>query len=428
MTFYNKENTPLEAVKSINSGDKVYIHGAGATPKALVQAMVGRADELSDIEIYHLHTEGEAPYHEPQYENTFHLYSMFLAPNSRQAVFDGRADFIPCFLSEVPIMFRRGKLQLDVALIQVSPPDQHGFCSLGISVEATLAAIEAADHVIAQINPKMPRTHGDGMIHMSNIHSYCYVEEELPKFDSLLLTDTQLAIGENVASLIEDRATLQMGIGAIPEAALTFLGSHKDLGIHTEMFSNGILPLVEAGVITGKYKENNQGFIVTGFLLGSQKLYDFVDDNPQVRVKDIEYVNNTAVIVQNPKVTSINSAIEIDITGQVCADSIGTRLYSGVGGQMDFIRAASLSDGGKPIIAMPSSTKNGASKIVPFLKLGAGVVTTRAHVHFVVTEYGVADLYGKSLKQRARLLIDIAHPDHRETLDQAAFERFKRSV
>jgi 4-hydroxybutyrate CoA-transferase len=428
MTDYSKEISPAEAAKAIKSGDRVYIHGAGATPAALVQAMVDRADELNNIEIYHLHTEGEANYLDPKYEDTFHLFAMFLAPNSRQAVFDGRADFIPCFLSEVPILFRRGRLPIDVALIQVSPPDKHGFCSLGISVEATLAAIEVADHVIAQINPKMPRTHGDGIIHRSKIDTYCYHDEDLPEWEPKELTDVQLAIGENVASLIEDRATLQMGIGAIPEAALTFLKSHKDLGIHTEMFSDGILPLVESGVINGKYKEKHRGYIVTGFMLGSRKLYDFVDDNPLVRVKDIQYVNNTAVIMANPRVTSINSAIEIDMTGQVCADSIGPRIFSGVGGQMDFLRGASLSEGGKPIIALPSVTKYGESKIVPYLKTGAGVVTTRAHVHYVVTEYGVADLFGKSLKQRARLLIDISHPDHQESLEKSAFERFKRSV
>jgi 4-hydroxybutyrate CoA-transferase len=428
MFTYSKERTPIEAVQGIKSGDRVYIHGAGATPAALVQAMVDRADELSNIEVYHLHTEGDAQYLDPEFEDTFHLYSMFLAPNSRQAVNDGRADYIPCFLSEVPIMFRRGRLPLDIALIQVSPPDKHGYCSLGISVEATLAAIDDADQVIAQINPRMPRTHGDGMIHISKINSYCYYEDDLPVWKPKKLTDVQLAIGENVATLIEDRATLQMGIGAIPEAAMTFLTSHKDLGIHTEMFSDGILPLVESGVITGKYKVNNTGYIVTGFLLGSRKLYDFVDDNPLVRVKDIEYVNNTSVIMTNPRVTSINSAIEIDMTGQVCADSIGTKMYSGVGGQMDFLRGASLSEGGKPIIALPSVTKHGDSKIVSNLKTGAGVVTTRAHVHYVVTEYGVADLFGKSLKQRARLLIDIAHPNHRAELERAAFERFKRNI
>jgi 4-hydroxybutyrate CoA-transferase len=419
--------TPAEAAKSIKSGDRIYIHGAGATPQALVNAMVDRSDELSNVEIYHLHTEGEARYTEPQYEGIFHLNVLFLSPNARQAVNEGRADVIPCFLSEVPIMFRRGTIKLDVALIQVSPPDKHGFCSLGISVEACLAAIEVADHVIAQINPNMPRTHGDGMIHVDKFQTYCYAEEKLPIKKAAELSDIQLAIGENVASLIEDRATLQMGIGAIPEAALTFLKNHKDLGIHTEMFSDGILPLVESGVITGKYKKKYPGFIVGGFLLGTQKLYDFVDDNPLVIIKDIEYVNNTRVILQNPRVTSINSAIEIDLSGQVCADSIGTRMYSGVGGQMDFIRGASLSKGGKPIIALPSETSRGESKLVPYLKPGAGVVTTRAHVHYIVTEYGVADLYGKSLRQRAKELIRISHPNHQEALTQAAFERFKRA-
>jgi acyl-CoA hydrolase len=428
MLEIDKEKTPEQAAKAIKSGDRVYIHGAGATPQALVKAMVARADELVNVEIYHLHTEGEAKYAEPQHEGTFHVNSMFLAPNVRNAVNEGRADFIPCFLSEVPIMIRRGRIMLDVTLIQVSPPDKHGFCSLGISVEATLAAIEMADHVIAQINPRMPRTHGDGMIHLSQIQTYCWAEEELPEWEVKELTDVQLAIGKNVASLIEDRATLQMGIGAIPEAALTYLGNHKDLGIHTEMFSDGILPLVKSGVITGKYKKKHPGFIISGFLLGSRKLYDFVDDNPLVRIKDIEYVNNTRVILQNPRVTSINSAIEIDFTGQVCADSIGKRMFSGVGGQMDFIRGASLSEGGKPIIALPSVTKNGLSKIVPYLKEGAGVVTTRAHVHYVVTEYGVADLYAKSLKQRARLLIEIAHPEHRETLERAAYDRFNKTI
>lgn len=428
MTAFNKQNTASEAVKAIKPGNRIYIQSAGGTPAALVNAMVDRAAELKDISIYHLHTEGGAPYLDPQYENIFKLYSMFLAPNSRKAVNEGRADFIPCFLSEVPLLFRRGKLGLDVAMIQVSPPDVHGYCSLGIAVEASLAAIESADHVIAQINPNMPRTHGDGMIHMSNIHTYCYHEAELPKVDPHPLDEVQLSIGRHVASLIEDGATLQMGIGAIPEAALSFLKNHKDLGIHTELFSNGILPLVKSGVVTGKHKVLDHGFIVTGFLLGSQELYDFVNDNPLVRVMDIEYVNNTANIMRNPKVTSINSAIEIDITGQVCADSIGTRMYSGVGGQMDFLRGASLSEGGKPIIAMTSTTNRGESKLVPYLKQGAGVVTTRAHIHYVVTEFGVADLYGKSLKQRARLLIDIAHPDHQEMLEKAAFDRFKREI
>lgn len=423
-----KKLTPEQAVSGIRSGDRVYIHSAAATPQALVKAMVERADELKGVEIFHLHTEGDASYTKPEYSESFHLNAMFLGPNVRQSVLEGRSDYIPCFLSEVPIMFRRGRIPLDVVLIQVSPPDKHGFCSLGISIEATLAAIEVSRLVIAQINPQMPRTHGDGIIHISKIDAYCFCDEPIQEYPGHQLTDIEKQIGQHVASVIEDGATLQMGIGAIPDATLNYLGNHKDLGVHTEMFSDGILPLVEKGVITGKYKVKHPGFIVTGFLLGSRELYDFVDDNPIVRVKDIEYVNDSSVIKQNPKVTSINSAIEIDLTGQVCADSIGTRIYSGVGGQMDFIRGASLSKGGKPIIALPSRTKNGMAKIVPFLKEGAGVVTTRAHVHYVATEYGIADLYGQTLRERARRLINISHPDDREALERAAFERFKKEV
>ncbi|MCB0504197.1 MAG: acetyl-CoA hydrolase/transferase family protein [Cyclobacteriaceae bacterium] len=423
-----KKLTPEQAVAGIRSGDRVYIHSAAATPQALVKALVNRASELRGVEIFHLHTEGDASYTNPEYSESFHLNAMFLGPNVRQAVEDGRADFIPCFLSEVPIMFRRGRIPLDVVLIQVSPPDKHGYCSLGISIEATLAAIEVSRLVIAQINPQMPRTHGDGQIHIDKLDAYCFCDEPIQEYGGHELTEIEMQIGQHVAGIIEDGATLQMGIGAIPDATLNYLGNHKDLGVHTEMFSDGILPLVEKGVITGKYKVKHPGFIVTGFLLGSRELYNFVDDNPMVRVKDIEYVNDSSVIKQNPKVTSINSAIEIDITGQVCADSIGTRIYSGVGGQMDFIRGASLSEGGKPIIALPSRTKKGVSKIVPYLKQGAGVVTTRAHVHYVATEYGVADLYGQTLRERARRLIEISHPGDREDLEKAAYTRFKHKL
>lgn len=421
-----KELSPAQAVGLIKSGDRVYIHSAAATPQALVKAMVGRADELKGVEIYHLHTEGDASYTNIEYKDSFHLNALFLAPNARAAVADGRADFIPSFLSEVPIMFRRGRIPLDVVLIQVSPPDKHGYCSLGVSIEATLAAMEVSHTIIAQVNPQMPRTHGDGQIHISQISSYCVYDEPISEYNPHTLTDIELQIGQHVAGIIEDGATLQMGIGAIPEAVLKYLGNHKDLGVHTEMFSDGILPLVEKGIITGKHKVTHPGFIVTGFLLGTRKLYDFVDDNPMVRVKDIEYVNDSSVIRKNPKVTSINSAIEIDITGQVCADSIGTRIYSGVGGQMDFIRGASLSEGGKPIIAMSTRTKKGVSKIVPFLKQGAGVVTTRAHVHYIATEYGIVDLYAQSLRERAKRLIEISHPDDREELERLAFDRFKK--
>lgn len=414
-----------EAVKLIKSGDNVFIHTAAATPKGLVKAMVDRADELKGVEIFHLHTEGDAGYTRPELSESFHTNSLFIGSNCRGAVNDGAADFIPCFLSEVPIMFRRGVIPVDVALLQVSPPDKHGYTSLGVSVDASLAAAEMAKTVIAQVNPNMPRTHGDGLVHVRNFDAMVWSEEPIHEIPTHDLTETEQKIGEYIAGMIEDGSTLQMGIGAIPDAVLACLGNHKDLGVHTEMFSDGVIPLVESGVINNRLKKKHPYTIVSGFLIGSRKLYDFVDDNPYVRMLDIEYVNDTKVIRQNPKVVSINSAIEVDLTGQVCADSIGTRMYSGVGGQMDFIRGASLSEGGKPIIALPSVTRRGESRISAFLKPGAGVVTTRAHVHYVATEYGVADLYGKSLRKRARALIDIAHPEHREELEKAAFERFK---
>lgn len=414
-----------EAVKVIKSGDNVFIHTAAATPNDLVQAMVSRAEELRGVEIYHLHTEGAAAYTRPEYAKSFHTNSLFTGSNCRNAVASGEADFIPCFLSEVPIMFRRKVLPVDVALIQVSPPDKHGFTSMGVSVDASLAAVEMAERVIAQVNPNMPRTHGDGLVHVRNFDAMVWSDQPVFEIAAHEPTDTERRIGEHIAGMIEDGSTLQMGIGAIPDAVLSFLGNHKDLGIHTEMFSDGVVPLVESGVINNKLKKKHPYTIVSGFLIGSRALYDFVDDNPFVRMLDIEYVNDTRVIRQNPKVVSINSAIEVDLTGQVCADSIGTRIYSGVGGQMDFIRGASLSDGGKPIIALPSVTRKGESRISAFLKQGAGVVTTRAHVHYVVTEHGVATLYGKSLRKRARALIDIAHPDHRAQLEEEAFARFK---
>ena len=414
-----------EAVKLIKSEDSVFIHTAAATPNELVNAMVDRADELRGVEIFHLHTEGEARYTKPEFAKSFHTNSLFIGSNCRAAVATGESDFIPCFLSEVPIMFRRGVIPIDVALLQVSPPDKHGFTSLGVSVDAALAAAESAKTVIAQVNPNMPRTHGDGLVHVRNFDAMVWSEAPIYEMPTHPLTDTEAQIGRYIAEMIEDGSTLQMGIGAIPDAVLSCLGNHKDLGVHTEMFSDGVIPLVESGVINNKLKRKHPYTIVSGFLIGSRKLYDFVDDNPYVRMLDIQYVNDTKVIRQNPKVVSINSAIEVDLTGQVSADSIGTRMYSGVGGQMDFIRGASLSEGGKPIIALPSATKRGDSRISSFLKPGAGVVTTRAHVHYVVTEYGVADLYGKSLRKRARALINIAHPDHREHLEREAFERFK---
>jgi 4-hydroxybutyrate CoA-transferase len=414
-----------EAVAAIRSGDRVFIQGVAAAPQQLVKAMTARAPQLRDVEIVHLHTEGVAPYARPEYADSFRTNALFIGANIREAVASGQADYIPVFLSEVPSLFRKGILPLDVTLIQVSPPDRHGFCSLGVSVDVTRAAVHAADCVIAQVNPRMPRTHGDGLIHVDRINWAVEVDEALPEVPAHQLTDVELAIGRNCASLVDDGATLQTGIGAIPTAVLASLAHHKDLGMHTEMFSDGVIDLIEKGVINGERKRVHPGKVVGSFVMGTRRLYDFVDDNPNIAMLDIGYVNDTAVIRRNPAMTAINSAIEVDLTGQVCADSIGERLYSGVGGQMDFIRGASLSEGGKPIIALPSMTARGESRIVPYLRQGAGVVTTRAHVHFVVTEYGVANLYGKNLRQRARALIEIAHPSHREALEKAALQRFK---
>jgi acyl-CoA hydrolase len=416
--------SPEDAVSIIKSGDRVYVHSVAAAPQQLIKAMTARANELRHVEIVHLHTEGAAPYAAPEYSKSFRVNALFVGPNMRQAVNEGRADYLPVFLSEVPALFRSGILPIDVALVQVSPPDHHGYCSLGVSVDVTCAAVQMAKHVVAQVNPQMPRTHGDGLIHVRQFDAMVLVEEPIHEIPPHDLSVTELAIGQHCASLVEDGATLQMGIGAIPDAVLASLIHHKRLGVHTEMFSDGLIDLVERGVVTGEEKVTHTGRIVAGFVLGSRRLYDFIDDNPLVELLDITYVNDTAVIRRNPKVTAINSAIEVDFTGQVCADSIGIRQYSGVGGQMDFIRGASLSLGGKPIIALPSTTSKGETRIVPFLKEGAGVVTTRAHVHYVVTEYGVANLYGKNLRQRAAALINVAHPNHRAKLAEDAERRF----
>jgi acyl-CoA hydrolase len=416
--------TASNAVERIKSGDRVFVHGVAAAPHVLIGAMVARGGELMDVEIVHLHTEGSAPYANPEFAASFRVNAFFVGSNVRQAVNEGRGDYIPVFLSEIPALFRKDVLPLDVALIHVSPPDSHGFCSLGVSVDIARAAVDCAKTVIAQVNPRMPRTIGDALVHISQIDAVVEVDIQLPEVHPPILTDIDRAIGGHIAQIIENGATLQMGIGSIPNAVLAALHNHKDLGVHTEMFSDGLIDLSEKGIVNGSQKVKHPGKIVAGFVMGTQRLYDFVHDNPQVLMLDIAYVNDSAVIRRNPKVTAINSAIEVDLTGQVCADSIGTRLYSGVGGQMDFIRGASLSEGGKPIIALPSQTSKGESKIVPFLKEGAGVVTTRAHVHYIVTEYGVANLYGRNLKQRAKALIGIAHPDHREHLDREAFERF----
>ena len=419
----NKYTTAEHAVQCIKSGDRVFIHSVAAAPQALIAAMTKRAPELRNVEIVHLHTEGPAPYAAADMAESFHVNAFFVGGNVRHALQEGHADYVPVFLSEVPALFRQNILPLDVAMLNVSPPDKHGFCTLGVSIDVARAAFETAKCVIAQVNPQMPRTQGDALIHVNDIDSMVEVDEPLHEVPIPELTEADRAIGRHIADIIEDGATLQMGIGAIPNAVLAALGSHKDLGVHTEMFSDGVIPLVEKGVINGRRKVKHPGRMVAGFVMGTRRLYDFIDDNPQVLMLDIAYVNDTSVIRRNPKVTAINSAIEVDLTGQVCADSIGTRLYSGVGGQMDFIRGASLSEGGKPIIALQSVTARGESKIVPNLKQGAGVVTTRAHVHYIVTEYGVAYLYGKNLRQRATELISIAHPDHREALERAAFDR-----
>ena len=411
-------------MKTVKSGDRVFIHSVAAAPQALVKALVGRASELRNVEIVHLHTEGDASYSHPEYTESFRVNAFFVGANVRESVNTGRGDYIPVFLSEIPALFRRDLLPIDVALVNVSPPDKHGFCSLGVSVDVTRAAVDCAKHVIAQINPRMPRTLGDALVHVDRIDAIVEVDEPIHEVSIPELSEVDRAIGGYIAQMIDDGATLQMGIGSIPNAVLASLHNHKNLGIHTEMFSDGVIPLVEKGVVNGTRKAKHPGKIVAGFVMGTRKLYDFVDDNPEVLMLDIAYVNDTAVIRRNPKVTAINSAIEVDLTGQVCADTIGTMQYSGVGGQMDFIRGASLSDGGKPIIALPSATKRGESKIVSELKRGADVVSTRAHVHYVVTEYGVAYLYGKNLRQRAHELIKIAHPNHREALSRAAFERF----
>jgi acyl-CoA hydrolase len=413
-----------EAASIVKSGDRIFVQGAAMTPNTLINAICDRHKDLKDVEVISIHTDGTVNYALPPYNKAFKINSCFVGANVRKAVNTNQGDYIPIFLSEIHWLFRRNLLPLDVAVVQVSPPDKHGYCSLGVSVDITLPAVQTAKKVIGQLNPKVPRSHGDGIIHISQLDGLVEVDAPIHTYPLGGISETEAKIGAHVASLIEDGATLQMGIGSIPNAVLENLGGHKRLGVHTEMFSDGLLPLIEKGVVTGQDKEIKTGKIVTCFAAGSQKLYDFIDDNPLVHFKEAGYTNDTTIIRQNPKVTAINSAIEIDLTGQVCADTIGSYQYSGVGGQMDFIRGASLSQGGKPIIALTSVTGKGISKITPILKPGAGVTTTRAHVHYVATEYGVVNLFGKNLQERARALISIAHPDHQETLEAAAFERF----
>jgi acyl-CoA hydrolase len=421
------EPTPAAAIAHVKSGQRVFIHGSAATPSSLYAALLDRAEELSGIEVVAISTLGPVNWNRPAVRQHVFLKSLFVSANVREWVDTHGGDYVPVFLSEIPALFREGWLPIDVAVLQVSPPDVHGYCSLGTSVDAALTAAKHASLVIAQINPRMPRTLGDSHIHTSKIHVAVEETRELPEVSYASEADAGTErIGRYVAELIEDGSCLQMGIGAIPDSVLRFLGNHKELGIHTEMFSDGVIPLVEKGVITNTQKKVEPGKIVTTFVLGSRKVYDFVHDNPFVSFRDVGWVNDTSVIRKNPKAMAINSAIQIDLTGQVCADSIGIHQFSGIGGQMDFMRGASLSPGGKPIIAMPSTTKKGISRIVPLLNPGAGVVTTRGHVQWVVTEHGVVNLYGKGLQERAKLLTSIAAPEHREELEKAARERFGR--
>jgi acetyl-CoA hydrolase len=427
MSKYDSRITTAEnAVRVIESGQRVFLTGNCSVPQMILGALVARAPELTDVEICQVLTIGKAPHADPAVEGHLRINTLFISDNVRQAVHDGRADFTPAFLSEIPLLFRSGRLPLDVALIHVSPPDEHGFCSLGIEAGLVKTPAQVARTVIAEVNEQMPRTLGDSFIHISKIDYAIPVDYALAEMPMGEINELSREIARHVAELIEDGSTLQLGIGSVPDAILGFLGNKRDLGIHSEVFSDGVMDLVQRGVITNEKKTLHPGKIVAGFIIGTRKLYNFVDDNPIVELHPTEYINDPFVIAQNDRMVSINSAIEVDITGQVCADSIGPKLYSGVGGQVDFTYGASRSKGGKPVIALPSTTtlRDGTvlSRIVPTLKPGAGVVTTRNHVHFVATEYGVADLYAKTIRERARALISIAHPDFREQLERGAYE------
>ena len=414
-----------EAVSLIKSGDRIFSHGSACTPNFLINELAKQSSRLTNVEFVSITQQGNVEIAKPQYKDHFFVNSLFVSAPVRDAVNSDHGDFVPVFLSEIPLLFKNGHLPIDVAMITVSPPDQHGYCTLGTSVDVARSAVDTAKTIIAQVNPKMPRTHGDGMLHVSKIHKMVWHEEELLTVDyGAKVGEEELLIGKNVAELIDDRSTLQMGIGTIPDAVLKCLHNHKDLGVHTEMISDGIVDLVAKDIVNNKYKGTHLNRTITSFAFGTKKLYDYIDDNPSFAFMDVEHVNYPINIMKNKKMVAINSAIEIDLTGQVCADSIGTFQFSGIGGQMDFMRGAALSEGGKPIIAISSRTKKGVPRIVPFLKPGAGVVTTRGHIHYVVTEFGTAYLYGKNLKQRAKALIEISHPDDREMLEKATFERF----
>ncbi|KAH8402666.1 hypothetical protein KR215_004390 [Drosophila sulfurigaster] len=417
-----------EAVSCIKSGDTVFAQGAAGTPNVLLNAMTqhGKCNKLEKITVCHMHTEGPAEYCKPEYKDIFRSNSFFMGGNVRKAVAEGRGDNVPIFLHEIPQLFYKKIVKPDVSFIHVSPPDRHGFCSLGTSVDCVRAGLLNSKKIVAQINPNMPRTFGDSIIHKSHFDFAVEVNEKLPQHGTGEISPVEQKIGKLIAeNLVKDGATLQMGIGSIPDAVLAALHNHKDLGIHSEMFANGVVDLVKKGCVTNSKKKMHRGRIVGSFLIGDQALYDFVNDNPFIEMLVIDYVNNTSIVKQQPRMTAINSCIEVDLTGQVCSDSIGTRFYSGFGGQVDFIRGAAegLDGLGVPIIAMPSTTNKGESKIVPVLKPGAGVVTSRAHVHYVVTEHGIASLFGKNVRQRMYELIQIADPKHREALEKAACER-----
>ncbi len=405
------------------------MQGGAATPLRLINAMLNRAGSIQNIELVAISMYGNINWNRPEVLSSFYMNSLFVSDNVRGWVNSEYGEYLPVFLSEIPQMFDRNILPLDYALLQVSPPDAHGYCTLGTSPDIAISAARNAKKIIAQVNPRMPRVLGEGIIHISRFDSVVWEDAELPEINySLKANDTSLKIGEKVASIVEDGSTLQMGIGAIPDAVLLSLTGHRHLGVHTEMLSDGVIPLIEKGVVDNSMKKVLPGKTVSAFVLGTRKIYDFVDNNLSVNCMSAAFVNDTHIIGRNPKVAAINSAIEIDLTGQVCADSIGMYQYSGIGGQMDFMRGAALSDGGKPIIAMPSTTAKGVSRIVPNLKEGAGVVTTRGHIHYVATEFGVVNLYGKNMEQRAALLISIAHPSHRDMLEQAYHARFGKTL
>lgn len=420
--FRQKVTTADTAVECVRSGDSVYVHPGCATPEILVEALLRRAGQLRDVQVIHMLTLGRADYARAEHEGRFRANALFIGPNVRAAVGDGRADYTPIFLSEIEGLFTSGALPLDIVFLQTSPPDEHGYLSLGVGVDCTLTAARHARHVIAEVNRQMPRTHGDTFLHVSQITAAVETSRPLAELEPEPFTGVQHRIAEHVAALIPDGATLQTGIGGVPDAVLALLSDKRDLGIHTEMFSDGVIPLIESGVINGRRKTLHRGKLVAGFVLGTRRLFDFIDDNPIFEFRPISYVNDPFVIQQNEKMIAINSALQVDLTGQVCADSIGTRPYSGFGGQVDFIRGAARSKGGKPIIALPSTARGGSvSRIAAVLEPGAGVVTSRADVHYVVTEHGIAFLHGKTIRQRAEALIAIAHPKFRDELCEFAY-------